>query len=268
VDDFTTAALIDCQRQAILEPDHVIVVSKQWQDILRDHYNVEASVVHNGVDSARFGPIHDAERHRLRTLLGATDRFLMLSVGGVEPRKGTTFLFEALSRLKQTIQPSPVLAIIGGHSFQDYAAYRDAAINSLPGLGLELGKDVLLLGTVSDRDLPGWYRAADAFAFPSTKEGWGLAVLEAVSADLPVVASDLPVFQEYLVHGGNALLPRVGDSQDLAAALQRVIQDEPLREHLRTNARPLLQRFTWDAAATRHQELYHRMRRSVAVTPM
>jgi glycosyltransferase involved in cell wall biosynthesis len=238
------------------------VVSRQWQDILRDDYDVEAALIHNGVDSARFGPIDDAERHRLREHLGATDRFLLLSVGGVEPRKGTMFLFEALSHLKKTIRPSPVLAIVGGHSFQDYAAYREAAIDSLASLGLELGKDVILLGTVSDRDLPRWYRAADAFAFPSTKEGWGLAVLEAVSADLPVIASDLPVFREYLVHEENALLPRVGDSDDLAAALRRIIQDQPLREHLRTNARPLLQRFTWDAAATRHQELYHRMRRS------
>lgn len=259
VDDFTTAALIDCQRKAILEPDHVIVVSRQWQNILRDEYGVAASLIHNGVDAARFAPIDDAERHRLRERLGADGRFLLLSVGGIEPRKGTTFLFQALAELKRTVRPSPVLAVIGGHSFRDYAAYREKAIDALPGLGLELGRDVLLLGTVDDHDLPRWYRAADAFAFPSTKEGWGLAVLEAMSADLPVVASDLPVFREYLVDGENALLPRVGDAHDLATALRRVIEDGKLRDRLRTNARPLLDRFTWDAAAARHEDLYHRI---------
>ena len=99
-----------------------------------------------------------------------------------------------------------MLAVVGGHSFQDYRAYRDAALAGLPELGLELGRDVVLLGTVSDDELPAWYRAADAFAFPSVKEGWGLAVLEALSAGLPVVASDIPVFREYLTDGRDALL--------------------------------------------------------------
>ena len=61
-----------------------------------------------------------------------------------------------------------------------------------PGTLVVLGWPVLL-GTVPDAELPSWYAAADVLAFPSTKEGWGLAVLEAMSAGLPVVASDLPV---------------------------------------------------------------------------
>ena len=94
-----------------------------------------------------------------------------------------------------------MLAVVGGHSFQDYTAYRDAALAGLPDLGLELGRDVVLLGTVPDDELPAWYRAADALAFPSLKEGWGLAVLEAMAAGLPVVATDIPVFREYLTPG-------------------------------------------------------------------
>jgi glycosyltransferase-like protein len=262
VDDFTTDALIHCQRQAILEPDHLIVVSEQWRKILRHDYGVSAFLVHNGVDADRFGPIPDAERARLRAQVGAQGRFLLLSVGGVEPRKGTAYLFEALAELKRTVRPSPVLAVIGGHSFQDYAAYRTAALDSLPGLGLTLGTDVVLLGTVPDEDLPRWYRAADGFAFPSTKEGWGLAVLEAMSADLPVVASDLPVFQEYLEHGVSALLPSAGDSAELAAALGRVIRNERLRDTLRAHAGPVVRRFTWAGAASRHRTLYRWMRRS------
>lgn len=265
VDDFTTEALINCQRQAILEPDHLIVVSEQWREILRDGYGVSAFLVHNGVDADRFGPIPDAERARLRAQAGAQGRFLLLSVGGVEPRKGSVYLFEALAELKRTVRPSPVLAVIGGHSFQDYVAYRTAALDALPRLGLTLGTDVVLAGTVSDEELPRWYRAADAFAFPSTKEGWGLAVLEAMSAGLPVVASDLPVFREYLEHGVTALLPPVGDSRALAAALRRVVGDERLRDTLRANATPVVGRFTWAAAATRHRALYRWMRQ-VSVT--
>ena len=78
-----------------------------------------------------------------------------------------------------------MLAVVGGHSFQDYTAYRDAALARLPEWDLDLGTDVVMLGTVSDADLAGWYRSADALAFPSLKEGWGLVVLEAMSAEPP-----------------------------------------------------------------------------------
>ena len=54
VDDFTSPSLIDCQRQAILEPDRILVVSERWREILADEYGTSAEVVHNGVDVARF----------------------------------------------------------------------------------------------------------------------------------------------------------------------------------------------------------------------
>src|SRR4029079_6796018 len=62
IDDFTTAALINCQRQAVLEPDAVLVVSNVWRDLLRAEFDVDAEVVHNGVDVGRFAPIPAARR--------------------------------------------------------------------------------------------------------------------------------------------------------------------------------------------------------------
>ncbi len=256
VDDFRTEALIDCQRRAIVEPDRLVVVSEHWRSSLQAEFGVDPVVIHNGVDPARFAPIPAAERQAFRERAGADGRFVLLSVGGVEPRKGSVYLFEAMARLKG----DAVLVVVGGESFQDYAAYREEAYGALPGLGLELGRDIVVLGTIDDPDIRRWYRSADALAFPSTKEGFGLAVLEAVCADLPVVASDLPVFREYLVHERNALLAPVGDSAALAAELRRVIDDAALRDRLRTNARELIGRFSWDAAATSHRELYARTR--------
>ncbi|MGE3285045.1 MAG: MSMEG_0565 family glycosyltransferase [Pseudonocardia sp.] len=276
VDDFTTRALIDCQRAAIVEPDRVLVVSEQWRGILRDEYGRPAEIVPNGVDLDRFTPVPADRVAELRASIGAGERFLFLSVGGVEPRKGSVHAFRALSRLRGVVDPLPVLAVVGGHSFQDYTAYRDAALAELPSLGLELGSadarsagaprgDVVLLGTVSEADLGGWYAAADAFAFPSVKEGFGLVVLEAMNAGLPVVASDLPVFTEYLVDGVNALLPPVGDEGTLAAAMHLLAADPALRERLRTGGRAVLPRFTWDASAARHQEVYASVRAGVPV---
>lgn len=266
VDDFTTPALIDCQRQAILEPDIVLVVSQHWRALLKDEYGVDAGVVYNGVDRLRFGPIDAERRVALRRQVGAEDRFLFLAVGGIEPRKGSVHLLEAMGRLKAVlpaqgaaragIDPSPVLAVVGGHSFQDYREYREAALAGVAAQGLELGRDVVLLGTVADADLPAWYRAADALAFPSIKEGWGLAVLEAMAARLPVIATDIPVFREYLTPGEDALLVPPADPVALAGAMRLLVDDGALRDRLRAAGARVASRFTWEAAASRHQAVY------------
>jgi len=154
--------------------------------------------------------------------------------------------------------------VLGGHSFQDYRAYSDAVRAELPSLGLELGRDVVEVGTVPDDDMPSWYRAADALAFPSVKEGFGLAVLEAMSAGVPVVTSDLPVFREYLVPGRDALLVPVGDVDALAGALLAALTDEPLRESLVAAGRDLVRRFSWTESARRHLELYAALDRAPA----
>lgn len=255
VDDFTSPSLIDCQRRAILEPDRILVVSEHWRDLLYRDYGTKAEVVHNGVDAARFQHADPAQAKELRRRAGAADRPLILSVGGIEPRKGSDTLVQAIAALKQAGR-DPVLAVVGGHSFQDYRPYRDRVLASLPGLGLRLDDDVVLVGTVPDAELPAWYAAADLLAFPSTKEGWGLAVLEAMSAGLPVVASDLPVFGEYLTSGRDALLVPVDDASALAAALAAVLDGPDLAARLRAQALATAQRFTWARSAAEHQAIY------------
>jgi glycosyltransferase-like protein len=256
VDDFTTAALIECQRKAIEEPDRLIVVSEHWRNQLKAEYDVDAVVIHNGVDATRFPAIEPARRTALRHDFGLTDRFVFLSVGGVEPRKGSTVLFQAMAALTREFQPAPALVIVGGHSFQDYTRYRDEALATLPGLGLRLGTDVVLAGTVTDTELHEWYRSADALVFPSIKEGWGLAVLEALAAELPVVSSDIPVLREYLTQDETAVLTKVSDPASLAAGMRRLITDDQLRARLIWGGRTLVPEYTWARAAREHARVY------------
>ena len=253
VDDFSSELLMDCQRQAVLEPDVVLVVTEVWRGILRADYGVASTVVPNGVDAAKYAAGSPLRAAELRASVGATDRPLLLSVGGVEPRKGTADLVRALAGLGDQ---RPVLAVLGGHSFQDYRAYRDAVLAELPGLGLALGRDVVEVGTVPEDDMAAWYAAADVLAFPSVKEGFGLAVLEAMAAGLPVVTSDLPVFREYLLDGQDALLVEVGDVAGLTAALARALRDDVLRSRLADAGRSLAVRSTWARSAARHQAVY------------
>lgn len=256
VDDFTTQALIDCQRKAIEEPDRLVVVSQDWRNRLKADYGVDAVVIHNGVEAERFAPIAAARRAALRQRAGVSDRFVFLSVGGIEPRKGSVFLVQAMAMLAQEPDPRPVLVVVGGHSFQDYTRYRDDVLATLPDLGLELGRDVILAGSISDAELHEWYRSADALVFPSLKEGWGLAVLEAMAADLPVVSSDITVLREYLTPDQTAVMTRAGDPESLAAGMRRLAADPELRETLVRGGRELIPAFSWERAAEEHARLY------------
>ncbi len=259
LDDFTTSALVNCQHRSVLEPDHLLVVSEFWRRALAEGYGVEATVVTNGVNAARFatGRASVVQRAALRARAGADGRFLFLTVGGIEPRKGSLHLVEALGALRHQLDPPPMLAVVGGHSFQDHAAYREAALARAADLGLS-DRDVVVLGTVPDDEMPGWYQAADAFVFPSVKEGFGLVVLEAMAAGLPVVASDIPVFREFL-GGGEAVLARAGDSASLTEAMLWMMTDRAGRLGLAAGGPAVAARFSWARTARQHLAFYERV---------
>lgn len=261
VDDFTTEALVDCQRQSIAEPDHLIVVSEMWRRILLDDYQAGSTVIFNGVNFDKVAAPQNFDRDKVRRSASIDDRFLFLTVGGIEPRKGTLEIVEAVALLKERMERPPLVAIIGGHSFQDHTPYRNETLNRAETLGVSMdGGDIVQLGTVTDAELAEWYHAADAFLFPSVKEGWGLVAMEALAAGLPLIASDIPVFREYLVDGETAVLVPPHDADSLATTMEQLVKDEQLRDALSRNGRAGVAAFTWQRAATEHRNLYRWVR--------
>ncbi|HYY45047.1 MAG TPA: glycosyltransferase, partial [Actinomycetota bacterium] len=258
VDDFTTPALIECQNRSIVAPHYVLVPSEYWRRRLRDDFGVDAQVIHNGVniDDYRLG--RGVSTKKLRQQIGAEKRFLFLSVGGIEPRKGSMELIEAIGILKSRKVATKV-AVVGGHSFQDHKVYRDRVLRRAEELHLEEDGHLVVLGTVSQEELVGWYRAANAFVFPSVKEGWGLSVLEALAVGLPVVATDIPVFREYLEDEKTALLFRKGDPMALAATMHRIATDANLRDRLSKVGPKVASRYTWESCAEQHRAIYRRL---------
>jgi glycosyltransferase-like protein len=262
VDEFRSAVLDRCQRASILDVDHRICVSRYWADELRARFGVPAHVIPNGVDAARFrGAAHAGAPARER--FGWGDRTIVLTVGGIEPRKGSRHLLEAFARLRPVLGPRPLLAIAGGETLFDYADYRASWLRDAQALELEVahdpagqGADVALMGRIADEDMPALYAAADVFTLPSTREGFGLVALEAMAAGCPVVLSDLPVFHEHFSDGEDCLMAPVGDVRRLAAALEAVVVDPDLRERLRAGGAATVDRYTWDAAAAAHERLY------------
>jgi glycosyltransferase-like protein len=253
LDQFTTPQLAACHERAIVEPYAHVCVSSAVAAELRQGWGIEAAVISNGVDSARFAaPDPDAVR-AWRTRLGD----YVLAVGGIEPRKGSLALLEAYALLRGA-RPDTTLVIAGGETVFDYRDYRarwDARV-------VELGIHPVVLGPVADAGMPSLVAGASAFAFPSEKEGFGLAAMEALAAGVPVVVSDLPVLRETFA-GAVEFAP---DAHALAAALERALAGgDPGRAE---RGRALAARYTWAAAAAAHLEFYRRVRAEAADQPV
>ncbi len=263
VDDFVSPSLIECQNRSISGPDAVLCVSEPWIERVRREYGVSAELVRNGVDTRRYRPARDAsERRRDRDGFGLGDRFTVMTVGGIEPRKGSLTLLDGFATLCELVaQRDPLLIVAGGATLFDYRHEVDRFHARLAELDLE--PRVRVLGSLRDGQIEALYRAADAFAFPSTKEGFGLAALEALASGLPVVASELEAFTTYLEHGRNALLVPVGDGRALGRALAELARGRRSRA-LRDAGRRTAADYTWDRAAAAHERVYGKLLSALA----
>jgi glycosyltransferase involved in cell wall biosynthesis len=128
----------------------------------------------------------------------------------------------------------------------------DDVIARIRALGLE--RDVRLTGYVPDDEVPAVMNAADAFAYPSEYEGFGLPPLEAMACGVPVICSDATSLPEVVGDGGIQVPPH--DVGAWVRALRRVLEDEEVAAALRAKGPARAARFTWTEAASRTIEVY------------
>ena len=125
-----------------------------------------------------------------------------------------------------------------------------------PELRRRAGERVRFLGWVDNETLEGLYRAATCLVFPSLAEGFGLPVLEAMLRGTPVACSQIGPLEE--VAGEAALYFEPADSGAIAAAIERLIEDSPLRERLGAAGLQQARKFNWCRTAVETLASYER----------
>lgn len=203
------------------------------------------SVIPNGV------PVRSGDGARVRDELRLDPaEFLMVAVGNLYPVKGHEVLLRALGQLvSEAPDSSWRLAIVG----------RGEEEPALTTLAADLGLDdrVHLLGYRAD--VADILAAADAFVMPSLSEGMPLALLEAMFAAKPVVASEVGGVPEVVRSGREALLVPPGDPTTLRRAIQLLLSDRHLRKELGSNALQRAEdRYTLSAMTDAYEGLYVR----------
>jgi phosphatidyl-myo-inositol alpha-mannosyltransferase len=199
-------------------------------------------VVPNGVAAARFrdaAPLPD---------LVDRGRPLVLFVGRLEARKGLDVLVRAFLRLRAS-RPDLRLCVVGD------GPERERCERMIPA---SIRADALFVGTVSQEDLPRYHASADVFASPAVGgESFGIVLLEAMAAGLPVVASAIPGYRTVMQDGRQGRLTPPGDAAALADALEAVLSNPKLRRAMAREGAATAAAHDWSVVAAQIEHLYH-----------
>jgi glycogen synthase len=250
LDHFDDMRLSRWQHRAWRDADRVLCVSEMWTCKMRRTYGVEAMTVSNGIDATRYGVRSDSKA--LKEKFGIGEGPVVLAVGGIEERKNTLMLLDAFAMLR-TRKPSAQLVLAGGASLLDHDAYARRFFARATEMGLETGAKatpVVIAGPLDDAEMPALYQLADVVSMISLREGFGLVVLEALASGRPVVVSNIAPFTEYL-DARTCVFANPQDASDIATAL-----NDPQDIDFDNAVPALLERFTWQASARRHLDIY------------
>jgi glycosyltransferase involved in cell wall biosynthesis len=226
--------------------DRVITDSEHSTSDLVNHLGVNhknISVIYLAADPRFHQPVGSTERVRIREKY-AFARPYVFYVGGWEDRKNIPFLVHAFHQANL----AGVQLVLAGGRERQRAEIEDLAST------LGMADSVSLLGWVDDADLPGLYAEALCFVYPSSYEGFGLQLCEAMAVGCPTLAARATRLPEILGAGGETF--PIDDPQLLSTLLRTIATDRQFRAGLAHRATRRSQDFSWRQTARQTVEVY------------
>jgi len=224
--------------------DGLVAVSPAARDYVNQYFPAHYTVIPNGIDVARFAspdvePLPQYQDGRQNILF----------VGRMEKRKGLKYLLRAFPIVKEAC-PQARLIVVGEGRLRE--GFQQAIAES----GLP---DVVFTGFVSAEELPRYHRTAHVFCAPATGfESFGIVLLEAMAAGLPVVASDIVGFRQVIAHGEEGLLVTPRDPAELARALILLLRNEELCDAMSQRGLEKAASYDWSVIADRVLAFYQK----------
>ncbi|NLE76889.1 MAG: glycosyltransferase family 4 protein [Chloroflexi bacterium] len=238
--------------QAVRRADHIIAVSEATRRDIMERLGASANkitVIHEAADPM-FRPLdRQAALERIRERHPVGEEFILF-VSTIEPRKNVPTLLRAYRQFRDDYKQDVKLVFAGsrGWLFDDVFALVEQ---------LGLAPHCVFLGRVDSEDLVHLYNAARVLVQPSYYEGFGLPPLEAMACGTPVIVSNVSALPEVVGDAGILVNPNSVD--ELAVALWRMLNDEPLRQQFVVKGLARAKSFSWEKAAEKTLEVYRRL---------
>ena len=224
-----------------------IAVSGAARHFISRYFPGEYRIIPNGVDLEAFADAEPYEELRDGTLN-------ILFLGRFEERKGLIHLLKGYHRLRKRHVDARLLVIGDGPKRREYRRF----------VGLRGIRDVEWLGRVSDEDKVRYFASADIYCAPNTgQESFGIVLLEAMAAGVPIVASDIHGFKRVVERNVQGILVEPRNPRAIAAALYRLATDADLRHEMGEAGRRRAPEFSWDRVTERIVDFYYETRERV-----
>lgn len=152
--------------------------------------------------------------------------FIFLTVGRLVEIKNIHLQLTAFKKINEKFPQTQLIVVGDGKERKSLEKYAEK---------LRLGNNVFFTGHSLDVDT--YYKMAHAFLLTSSREGWGMVVVEAASYGLPIIMTDVGLAHEFIIHNHNGIIVPINNEERLIDAMQRLVEDDELREMLGNNAK-------------------------------
>ena len=244
--EYVHQQIYEIERSGMHRADAVIAVSQLTANLLSQRYGVpydKITVIYNGLENGPQLP-GDADTSTVRV---EKDDKIVLYLGRVTHQKGPEYFVAAAKRVLEKLDN--VKFVVAGSGDRIKQCIELAAREGI-------GHRVMFTGFLAEEEVDRIFKMADVYVMPSVSEPFGIATLEAISHDVPVIASKQSGVCEVLQH---VLKVDFWDTQEMANKIVAVLRHPPLARTLRSHATIELKKLTWDHAAQKTHALYERL---------
>ncbi|MDU9050287.1 MAG: glycosyltransferase family 4 protein [Candidatus Electrothrix sp. Rat3] len=226
----------------------IVAVSPEVQQHLRRFFipQKKIQIIINGIDMQEFRR-NQQSRENIRNEFGiAPETLLIGTIGRISPEKGQKYFIEAAAQVLKSYPQACFVLVGNGGQGEEMRAYAEA---------LGIARNVIFAGFRTD--IAEWYSALDMFVLPSLLEGTPMALLEAMSTGVPVVATDVGGVGHIVQNGENGILVPSANADELVAGMNKLLADSIWADQLAQNGmRTIEMRYSAQKMAEGYMSLY------------